>query len=129
MEINLHFSPSCPECFMPGQRVPLKTVKHLVKDPSQLSGIAGDFYICRTPDCKVVYYTEDMRFTRDDVKVRVWYKEEDPSVPVCYCKNVSKAEILKHVTEMKCCSSLEDIQGHTGANTGKACAVMNPTGL
>lgn len=37
---------------------------------------------------------------------------------VCYCKNVTEAEIIEHVAFQKCCSTIQDIQQHTGANTG-----------
>ena len=37
-------------------------------------------------------------------------------------------EILDHVAERQCCSNIEDIQAHTGANTGKDCLTKNPTG-
>ena len=47
---------------------------------------------------------------------------------VCYCKNVTEEEIIDHVAIRQCCSSLEDIQRHTGANTGNQCKKMNPSG-
>ncbi len=48
---------------------------------------------------------------------------------VCYCMNVTEEEIIDHVAIRRCCSCIEDIQRHTGANTGNRCAVMNPSGL
>lgn len=48
---------------------------------------------------------------------------------VCYCKNVTEAEVIEHVAIKKCCSTMEDIQKHTGANTGSECAIKNPSGL
>lgn len=48
---------------------------------------------------------------------------------VCYCKNVTEEEIIEHVAVRKCCSSLEDIQRHTGANTGTECHIKNPAGV
>ncbi len=47
---------------------------------------------------------------------------------VCYCKNVTEAEIIEHVAYKRCCSTIEDIQKHTGANTGSECSVKNPSG-
>lgn len=47
---------------------------------------------------------------------------------VCYCKNVTEADIIDHVAVRRCCSTLEDIQRHTLANTGTECAVKNPGG-
>lgn len=47
---------------------------------------------------------------------------------VCYCKGVTEAEIIEHVAIIRCCSTIEDIQNHTGANTGFECHVKNPSG-
>lgn len=46
---------------------------------------------------------------------------------ICYCKNVTEAEIIEHVASKRCCSTLEDIQAHTGANTGSQCHSKNPS--
>lgn len=48
---------------------------------------------------------------------------------ICYCRNVTEEEILQHVAVTKCCSTLEDIQKHTGANTGHECSMKNPAGV
>lgn len=47
---------------------------------------------------------------------------------VCYCKNISEAEIIEHVAIKQCCSTIEDIKKHTGASTGQECHLKNPTG-
>jgi NAD(P)H-nitrite reductase large subunit len=47
---------------------------------------------------------------------------------ICYCKNVTEAEIIEHVANKRCCSTIEDIQHHTGANTGAECHRKNPSG-
>lgn len=47
---------------------------------------------------------------------------------ICYCKNVTEGEIIEHVAIQGCCSTIEDIQAHTGANTGDQCHIKNPAG-
>lgn len=47
---------------------------------------------------------------------------------ICYCKNVSEEQIMEHVAVLRCCSTLEEVQLHTGANTGSQCAVKTPSG-
>jgi len=42
--------------------------------------------------------------------------------------NVTEAEIVEHVAVRRCCTTLEDIQAHTGANTGSQCPAKNPAG-
>ena len=83
--------------------------------------------MCLSPTCEVVYFGPAI-FLKQDVKVRVWFKERDPSVPVCYCKSVSSSEIMAHVLDRGCCKDLADVQRHTGANTGRNCLTMNPGG-
>ena len=37
-------------------------------------------------------------------------------------------QILDELLVKKCCDSIKDIQEFTGANTGKNCAITNPSG-
>lgn len=87
----------------------------------------NNYAICLSPNCEVVYFGPHI-FQKADVKTPVWYKETDQSIPVCYCKSVSSAQIIEHVLHRGCCNSLSDIQNHTGANTGGNCLDMNPGG-
>lgn len=121
-------SPICPICMKAGQKVNLKTVSSLIK-LELIDSLTDDVYfICLSHDCQVSYYTTAGNFyMKDDITVPIWFKEESP-VTVCYCKNVSDKDILYHVVEKKCCADIEDIQLHTGANTGKECLTKNPTG-
>ena len=115
----------CPVCQETGQKVAFATVKNLVLDPEPLE---DDYSICLNPECKVVYFNSQPTYLKQDLKVKVWYKEKTSPVPVCYCKNVTDQDIYDHIVVQKCCSSLADIQKHTSANTGKHCLTENPTG-
>lgn len=88
----------------------------------------SDYSICLNPDCSTVYFGPESIFDTNDIAVKVWFKEKSSPVPICYCKDVTDDEIIRHVAVDKCCSSLAEIQKHTGANTGKECLVKNPTG-
>lgn len=48
---------------------------------------------------------------------------------ICFCRQVTETEILEHVAVRQCCSSIEEIQAHTGANTGNQCQQKNPAGI
>ncbi|MQL52728.1 (2Fe-2S)-binding protein [Desulfofundulus thermobenzoicus] len=118
---------SCPRCRRPGLPVKQVTVAALVKD-EYLPLTTGDgFHLCITPQCPVAYFNGDIVFNEKDLKVPVWFKEHTGPVPVCYCAGVTDWEIMNHI-QQGCCSSLIDIQKHTGANTGKQCLTKNPTG-
>lgn len=119
-------APCCPVCGQRGKRVRPETVGNLLRDdrlPVELDGYA----LCLSTDCDEAYFGRRV-FHKGDVKVRVWFKESDPAVPVCYCKHVTEAEIIEHVAVRKCCQDINDIQEHTGANTGKKCVTENPAG-
>lgn len=115
----------CPVCGGRGKRVSSVTVRSLVR--RDLVPLVTDGYaLCLSGDCYVVYFGPKIFYERDII-VPVWYKEAGKSAPVCYCKGVTAAEIEEHILR-GCCSSLEDIQRHTGANTGKECLTKNPAG-
>ncbi|KJS10608.1 MAG: (2Fe-2S)-binding protein [Peptococcaceae bacterium BRH_c8a] len=118
---------TCPVCGKPGKEVRSETIKNIVKEEC-LPTVNEGFFLCLSKDCKVIYFGNQIYF-KPDVKVKVWFKEEDnPSVPLCYCKNVSKEDICNHIAFQKCCSDLKNIQEHTGATTGKECLTKNPAG-
>lgn len=119
-------APNCPVCNKPGKKVKPETIKNLLKK-DRISGLLEEYSLCLSKDCNVVYFGQQV-FYKSDVKVKVWFKENDPTIPVCYCKNVSEEDILEHIVVRGCCSDIKDIQNHTGANTGKECLTENPAG-
>lgn len=116
----------CPICNEIGKKVRTETVENIIKEDRLPSALEG-YYLCLSDNCDVVYFGERI-FYKDDVKVKVWFKEKEPSVPVCYCKEVTIADIIEHVAERGCCKDIKDIQEHTGANTGRECLTKNPAG-
>ncbi|OLN33240.1 hypothetical protein DSOL_0967 [Desulfosporosinus metallidurans] len=121
--------PSCPVCGIPGQRVRKVTVVHQVLPTVELPDDEKGYFLCRTSECQTAYYHSDGAiYWQNQLKNKIWFKQVEPPVPICYCLNVTEEEILRHVAVEKCCSSLEDIQKHTGANTGRECLTKNPAG-
>ena len=53
------------------------------------------------------------------------FKASDSEV-ICYCKSVTKGEIIKAIKNGA--KDLVDIQKMTSANTGNKCKTMNPKG-
>ncbi len=53
--------PTCPVCNGIGQKVRKVTVEHQVQPGIQIEG--EQFFLCRTPNCEVAYYTEDEKIT------------------------------------------------------------------
>ena len=131
---NITVALTCPICHGVGQKVRKITVEHQVKQGAEVEG--EQFFLCRTPECEVAYYTQDRKepILQEELVDKIWFKNvpspsPSPSpVPICYCAKVTDEEILFHVAVAKCCSSLEDIKKHTGANTGRECLTKNPAG-
>ncbi|OLN31418.1 hypothetical protein DSOL_2757 [Desulfosporosinus metallidurans] len=129
LSANSKVIPACPVCNGVGQKVRKETVEHQVQHTLEIEG-EEYFFLCRTPECEVAYYTQDSKMTisQDQLVNKIWFKNVPPPIPICYCANVMEEEILYHVAEAQCCSTLEDIKRHTGANTGCECLTKNPAG-
>lgn len=123
----LEFQPEkCPVCDKPGKKVRFETLQNIIKE-ERIPASFENYYLCLSNKCDVIYFGQQIYY-KDDVKVKVWFKEDDFSAPVCYCQNVTAADIIKHIATRGCCKNLHDIQEHTGANTGKDCLTKNPAG-
>jgi len=79
---------NCPNCGQNGRRVPLMTLKSLLKSAA-LATLAPDrdYAFCPNPSCVTVYFSLDgsLTFAAGDMKVPVLQKDSDMDVPVCYC--------------------------------------------
>lgn len=128
LNINPKADNPCPICGCLGQKVKKITVEYQVKNNIPLNG--EDFFLCRTPECEVGYYTEDGKgISQEQLKNKIWFKKNISSpIPICYCSNVTEEQILYHVVEIQCCSTIDAIKRHTGANTGCECLTKNPAG-
>ena len=125
---NSKVIPVCPVCSGIGQKVRKVTVEHQVQPGVEIEGEL--YFLCRTPDCEVAYYTQDTKVTinQDQLINKIWFKNVPPPIPICYCANVTEEEILHHIAVAQCCSTLDDIKKHTRANTGCECMTKNPAG-
>lgn len=118
---------ACPSCGKLGQRVGEKTVISLVREEFK-GRVAGDYYLCLDPDCSVVYYNaKGESFTKEAVRVPVWFKEKSDDVPICYCAGVTRKEIKDAVLRQGA-KTLAEVQQLTGAMTGCECVTKNPAG-
>lgn len=120
----------CPKCGKEGQKVENVTVKSLVDETLAAEVGEENYFLCTTPNCDVVYYNNDAgkTFFKKDVKVRVWFKETEDPIPVCYCANVTEKQIREEIVVKKRAKDLKDIKQYTGAMTGGRCKYTNPAG-
>ena len=118
----------CRHCGREGQPVDRTTVE-AVLTPESLSQVNGSAYaFCETPDCLVVYYAADgTAFKKNQVRVRVGFKETEDPIPVCYCFNVTERMIREEVAQTGRSTASARIRAEVQAGMCR-CAVENPSG-
>jgi len=121
---------ACPVSATTGHKVKQVTLGNHLRPEHWGWAWQEGFYFCCTPDCPVVYYNnaQGIYFTQEEIRTRVGIKVGPAPVPICYCMNVTEAQILEEIQVKRCCDSLEDIKQYTKARTGKLCHVTNPAG-
>lgn len=119
----------CPECHSTGKPVEHRTPEYLLT-AATLQQLSGDPYLfCSAPSCRVVYFTEDGSsvFHKPDLKVLVTQKETADPVPVCYCFDHSRADIVRELAETGSTTIPDRIKAEVKAGTC-ACEIKNPQG-
>ncbi len=120
----------CPESRSVGSKVGLITLKALLTADAlrRLDGTAYRF--CADPVCDVVYFdrSADSIFRKRDLRIRVGQKETEDPVPLCYCFDVTEADLRREIaldgrTRVPAAVAAEVKAGHC------ACEVRNPQGV
>jgi hypothetical protein len=95
-----------------------------------LGRLDGNAYrFCPGPGCDVVYFDSaaDSVFRKHDLRVRVGLKEREDPIPICYCFDITAADLRREiatrgVTDAPTMIAAEVRAGHC------ACEVRNPQG-
>ena len=116
----------CPVCHHKGKRVPLITLKSLLK-PTSLETLKPEenYSFCSNPLCEVVYYSGSHSFDKDTLKVPVYQKDDALDVPVCYCFGWTRERLIQAVQKNE--RPIDQIRQHVQANRC-GCEVNNPQG-
>ena len=121
----------CPISGTKGIKIKQETMANHVKH-EYWPMLNENFLYCTDKNCSVIYYSnhDGKYFIQEDLRTSVMHKIPIGTAnrPACYCMNVLEDKIIYEITELKCCTSLKDIQSYTQANTGKDCRITNPTG-
>ncbi|MCL5066827.1 MAG: hypothetical protein M1368_00545 [Thaumarchaeota archaeon] len=124
---------SCPECGKPGRIVKALTVSVMVKDPAVYlhpEALPQDFFfLCGTKSCPIVYFNRehDISYSKSQLRIRVWQKENDPDVAACYCFNNSVSSIRREILEKGKSDVLSRISKKVKEGNCR-CEVTNPQG-
>lgn len=117
----------CPGCDRPGREVERITLKALLR-PEALSRLGPeDHSFCATRDCPVVYFQDASVYRREDVLVPVFQKEGEGARTICYCFEISEAQIQREIETSGVSASAHRIKALV--RSGRcACALRNPQG-
>lgn len=120
---------NCPVSGTPSRKVQLRTLQHLVKPEKADSLKNVQYYFCKEPMCEVVYFSNEKVpfFTTDDLAVKVFVKEQDDDVPVCYCFNWTRARIQQEIRETQKSTAAFAIAREIKASNCE-CDIKNPKG-
>lgn len=119
----------CPVSNWKSKKVDLLTVRSLVRQ-LPLGMPQSAYYFCEDPECDVVYFPSNPKaslFLRKDLLVRVWAKERDDSVPVCYCFGFTRQDLWNEMRRKGRSTVAERIMAEVKAGNC-ACEVKNPRG-
>lgn len=119
----------CPESRSLGLKVGLVTVKALLRSAA-LQRLDGSAYrFCSDADCEVVYFDRaaDSVFRKHDLRTRVGIKETEDPVPICYCFDVTLADVLREIQTLGTTAVPAMIAAQVRAGHC-ACEVRNPQG-
>lgn len=141
-------STECPSCGKKAKRVEAATLMAMLKEDQAkqflpnaptccasngdlCQGIITDtnWRFCDSPDCDVVYISEEggTTFTKSQLKVPVGVKETSGERPLCYCFGHSVASIKDELRTKGHSDALQDVRTKM-KNPGCHCEASNPSG-
>lgn len=117
----------CPDCGSLGVEVEPITVKSMLNDTLKAEiRDSEEWYICSGDNCEITYFSKNKKYSKKDIRVLIWYKEQSTEVPICYCSSLTEEEIFNAVK--KGFRAIDDVQEHTNKNITGKCQTENPLG-
>lgn len=117
----------CPSCATAGRPVKATTLRSLV-DPGRQLDLETDFRFCPAHACPVVYFdVTGTTVMEADLRVPVWQKREDVTVPVCYCFGWTEERIRSEIEETGKSTAVSSISAQVKAGAC-TCEISNPQG-
>lgn len=118
----------CPHSRTRGIRVPLDTVKALLRDTAMRRLTPSEHAFCADPGCPVVYFTAAGDFyLTTDIRVPVWQKEPFGARTLCYCFGENEADMRHEIERTGASDAATRVRTHIKAQRC-ACDVRNPRG-
>lgn len=119
----------CPKCISKGVEVNNNTVKHLVINEFTNQIKESTYYICMNEECDIVYFSTNLNvsYSKQQIKVPIWYKKDANPKYICYCNQVTEQQIISAVLN-EGAKDMKDIIRLTGAMKNGKCEINNPLG-
>jgi hypothetical protein len=57
----------------------------------------GAYGFCRTPECEIVYFSDETVFRKADVQVRLGLKERVDPITLCYCFGYDREDLKRDI--------------------------------
>jgi len=110
-------------------KVDLVTVKALLTGNALRRLDGKEYRFCPERDCDVVYFDReaDSVFDKRDLRVRVGQKESEDPIPVCYCFEITTADLREDIATTGEAGIPKMIAEEVKAGHC-ACEVRNPQG-
>ena len=126
-------APLRADCLVSGtgsKKIQRITVEHLVKSELVANIIDSQYYYCADPECPVVYFNQDSSstFTIEDLRVKVFAKDPDKDVNVCYCFDWTRGRIEEEIEETGTSTASRDVAEKVKADLCE-CDIKNPKGV
>ena len=103
------------------------TVEHLVLESLRESVGDRDFYLCMDEECDIVYYNTVTSFSKQQVKVPIWFKNDANPKYACYCSKVTEEQVINAVVNDGA-DNMKEVLRITGAMKDAQCQKNNPLG-
>ena len=80
-------------------------------------------------ECDIVYFSTNLNvsYSKQQIKVPIWYKKDANPKYICYCNQVTEQQIIYAVLDDGA-KNIKDIIRLTGAMKNGKCEINNPLG-
>lgn len=80
-------------------------------------------------ECDIVYFSTNLNvsYSKQQIKVPIWYKKDANPKYICYCNQVTEQQIISAVLN-EGAKDMKDIIRLTGAMKNGKCEINNPLG-
>ena len=119
----------CSICEKQGIPVKSITVKHMVLDELTEQVGDNDYFLCMSEECDITYYNTESKnkFNKQQVKVPIWFKNDENPKYACYCSEVTEEEVINAVVKHGAIN-MKEVLEITGAMSNSQCQKKNPLG-